>query len=72
MLVDMGRWDSACIRGSSLSKVVAFLQLRALRGVSFAMPKAEVLSHKRAVAIGKIASVDLLRSILAAKGQYPC
>lgn len=55
--------DPAGICGSRLRKVIAFLQLRALSRVAFAMPYAEVLSHERTVAFREVAAVYLLWSI---------
>ena len=49
--------------GSSLRKMIAFLELRALGGVTFTVSNAEVLSNEGAVAIREIASIYLLGSI---------
>lgn len=48
---------------SSLGKVIAFLQLGTSCGVSFPVADAEILTHKRPVAIGEITPVDLLGSV---------
>lgn len=55
--------DPAGSCGSGLREVIAFLQLRALSRVPFAMPYAEVLPHKRTVAFREITPVYLLWSI---------
>lgn len=39
---------------------VALLQLGAVSSMALAMARAEILAHKRAVAVGKVAAVDLL------------
>lgn len=48
---------------SSLSEVIAFLQLGTSCSVPFPVPDAEILTHKRPIAVGEITPVDLLGGV---------